>query len=250
MFLLYSGYKSTYKPREVYRRSKGEYLTNYREFYPSYPFAKPSTPARPFTRQRTPAAEKGPMVFETAHRSDFIPLPLSKRNKATATTFQSSQQPFPPGGLEANTTYKETFKPNQLQYKPITIKKPVAQRASTSYDNRRKFVPITTHAEDFKPLKIDRQSCFADPPCFTDSILYPDRHLSHFSTTTSEAFRQLPGEKAQRIQASKDNITIEGDFHHNTSYKNTFIPHQLELGRIKPIEKKQKAKCKRKIDYL
>lgn len=190
------------------------------------------------------------MEFETAHRSDFIPLPLSKRDKATVATFRSSQQPFPAGGMEVNTTYKETFKPNRIEYKPVTMKKPVAQRASTSYDNRRKFIPTTTHAEEFKPRKIDRQSCFTDPPCFTGSILYPDRHLSQFSTTTGEAFRQLPGEKAQRIQASKDNLTIEGDFHHNTSYKNTFIPHQLELARIKPIEKKSKPKCKLKIDYI
>ncbi|EDV26130.1 Stabilizer of axonemal microtubules 2 [Trichoplax sp. H2] len=232
------GYKNSYKPTEVYRRPKnGEYLTNYREFYPSYPKAKPSTPVRPFTRERTPAIKKGPMVFETAQRSDFIPLPISKRNKASVTVFKNSEKPLLSGDMDIKTTYNETFKHNKLKYKPVTITKPEA-RAVTSYDNRRKFVPLTTHAEEFKPRKIDRQSCYSDPPCYTGSILYPDRHLSHFSTTTSDAFKQLPGERARRVQASKDNLAIEGDFYHNTSYKNNFTPHQLELAHIKPVEKK------------
>ncbi|KAK2561342.1 hypothetical protein P5673_015840 [Acropora cervicornis] len=207
--------KNSHKVKAVFQRpGMSDVKTDYQQTYTLHEDTMPRNPRKPLPRLRNP--NPPPMDFRTVQRMDFIerkPEPL-QFHKAT------EEYKTPEEKIDGKTVYAQDF----VDRGPTEVVK-ITRPQTIVQNGNLKFQSATTHKQTFTPKIPSPQVPFAERPCFTGSILYPDKESKYdVKTWNQDVYRGKFAARPEAFKPKEAQITIgtEGDHLLTTVHKAEF----------------------------
>ncbi|CAF0836200.1 unnamed protein product [Adineta ricciae] len=224
-------------------------ISHYKATYqvPTNKYGKPADhrrkPFSPPPENEIPIAFKNaPLSSLTSQRDHYQPPPKNSIKRASTNSFkQKGNFAF----LRA--IPMETKSVYQAEYVEKPVKPPVLHPANTTnlapYANSNEPAPKissqTTTGTHFKPWQSTPSEPYAETPSIAGHVIFPDSSRN-FSTSSGSTFVPFPnGSKAKSVLRleNRGNLRPTGSMNLHTSYRDTYIPHEL-TPRSAPFDRK------------
>jgi len=213
--------KDSHKMKSVFKRpGMSEVKTDYQQTYMFHEGAKPRNARKPLPRLRNP--NPPPMDFRTVQRLDFIERKPDPQGICKAV----DEYKRPEEKIDGKTVYARDF----VDRGPPEIVK-VTRPQTVTQNKGLKFQSETTHNKTFTAKVPSPQAPFGELPCYTGSILYPDKDGKYdVKTWNQDVYRGRFAARPEAFKPKEAQVTIgtEGDHFLRTVHKDEFKTPEYE----------------------
>lgn len=222
--------KPSHKIKGVFkRRGMSGIKSDYQHTYTLHGSNIPRNARKPLPRLRNP--NPPPMDFRTVQRMDFI-----ERKPEPLEFFKTVEEyKIPEEKIDGKTVYAQDFVDRgATKVVKITQPKPIIE------SGKLKFQSATTHNQTFTPKVPSPQAPFSEHPCYTGSILYPEKNSKYkVKTWNQDVYRGKFAVRPEAFKPKEDQVTIgiEGDHFLRTVHKDEFKTPEHETRREVKIQK-------------
>ncbi|KAJ7380060.1 hypothetical protein OS493_010767 [Desmophyllum pertusum] len=158
--------KGTQKMKSVFKRpGLSQAKTDYQQTYTPHDGAKPRNARKPLPRLRNP--HPPPMDFRTVQRMDFI----TREPEPQGSCKFVEEYKRPDAKIDGKTVYGQDF----VDRGPPEVVKITRPQTVTQHQGL-KFQSATTHNQAFTHKVPIPQEAYAELPCYTGAILYPEKN--------------------------------------------------------------------------